>query len=167
MMRTILGMLVAVCLLLPALSGQNKKVKDEGWSDLLPPGEGRVLVLDSCSSCHNVKVIVHARLSRGGWTKSVNDMIQRGAPLFAEEIDPITNYLFAAFGPDVPKLVNVNTAGREELEKLPNLKPEMIARILEARAKAGTFKNSEELRRALGLEKGDLDRTLYLFKYSN
>ncbi len=167
MMRTILGMLLAVCVSLPSLPGQNKKVKDEGWSDLLPPGEGRELVLNSCSSCHNVRVIVHARLTRAGWTKSVNDMIQRGAPLFAEEIDPITNYLFTAFGTDVPKLVNVNTAGREDLEKLPNLKPDIIARILDARSKTGPFKNFEELRRALGMEKGDLDRTLYLLKYSN
>jgi DNA uptake protein ComE-like DNA-binding protein len=147
--------------LLPFAHAQNPKTKDEGWSQLLPPGDGRQAVLESCTTCHNLKVVVHARLSRAGWTKDVNDMIQRGAPLFPEEIDPLTAYLSKVFGPDVPKLVNVNTAAREDLEKLPNLKPEMVIRIVEARP----FKNSEELRRALGMEKTDIEKIQYLFKY--
>jgi len=166
-MRRNLVVLLPLLLLLPALVGQNKKAKDEGWSDLLPPGEGRELVLNSCTSCHNLRVVVHARLTRAAWTKSVNDMIQRGAPLFTEEIEPITGYLSTVFGPAVPKLLNVNTAGREDLEKLPNLNADIVTRILEARGKAGPFKNSEELRRALGMEKGDFAKDFYLLKYSN
>ena len=152
-------LLVLGCALAPLVYAQ--KAKDEGWSQLLPPGDGRQAVLDSCTTCHNLKVVVHARLSRAAWTKDVNDMIQRGAPLFPEEIDPITAYLSTVFGSDVPKLVNVNTASREELEKLPNLKPEMVSKILEARP----FRNSEELRRAVGMEKAEFERVQYLIKY--
>jgi DNA uptake protein ComE-like DNA-binding protein len=145
----------------------GQKSKDEGWSELLPPGDGRDLVLESCNSCHNLKVVVHARKSRAEWAKSVNDMIQRGAQIFPEEIDPITAYLTKAFGTEVPKLVNANSASREDLEKLPNLKPELAARIVEMRAKAGPFKNAEELRRALGMEEADFKKIRYLLEYAN
>ncbi len=164
-MRNLVLFLVLVLLVLPGASAQGPKPKEEGWSELLPPGDGRELVLSTCTSCHNLKVVVHARMSRADWAKSVNDMIQRGAPVFPEEIEPLTTYLSKAFGTGVPKLVNVNTASREELEKLPNLKPEIVTGILEARAKAGPFKNSEELRRALGMEKADFEKILYLLKY--
>src|SRR5262252_6094271 len=129
-----------VVLMLSCGLAHGQKAPDEGWSELLPPGEGRDLVLSSCTTCHNLKVVVHARKDRDGWAKSVNDMIQRGAQLFPEEIDPITAYVSKAFGPSVPKPVNVNTAAREELEKLPNFKPDLVTRILEVRAKAGNFK---------------------------
>jgi hypothetical protein len=166
-MRNLVLLLASVLFFLSAALAQGHKAKDEGWPELLPAGEGRQLVLDSCASCHNLKIVVHARMSRADWARSVNDMIQRGAPVFPEEIEPITAYLSKAFGTAVPKLVNVNTASRENLEKLPNLKPEMVARIVEARSKAGPFKNSEELRRALGMEKGDFEKILYLLKYSD
>ncbi len=144
-----------------------QKAKDEGWPELLPSGDGRDLVLSSCNSCHNLKVVVHARKDRAAWAKSVNDMIQRGAQLFPEEIDPITAYLSKAFGMSVPMLVNVNTATREDLEKLPNFKPEIVTRILEVRAKTGSFKNPEELRRALGMEKVEFEKIQYSLEYTN
>ena len=145
----------------------GQKASDEGWSELLPPGEGRDLVLGSCNTCHTLKVVVHARKDRDSWTKGVNDMIQRGAQLFPEEIDPIIAYLSKAFGTSVPKLVNVNTTTREDLEKLPNFKPDLVARILEARAKAGNIKSPEELRRALGMEKAEFETIRYFLEYQN
>ena len=160
-------LLASVLLVLSATLAQGQKAKDEAWAELLPPGEGREPILNSCASCHNLKIVVLARKSRADWVKTVNDMIQRGAPVFPEEIEPMTAYLSKAFGTAVPKPVNVNTASREDLEKVPNLKPEIAARIFEARSKVGPFKNSEELRRALGMEKGDFEKILYLFKYSD
>ena len=157
--------LLLIMLAAPAFA-QNPKTKESG-TELLPPGQGRDLVLDSCTTCHNLRVVVQARLSREAWAKAVNDMIQRGAPVFPEEIEPMTDYLSKIFGPAVPKLVNVNTARREELERLPNMKPEMAARILEARGKAGAFKNGEDLRRALGMEKREFEIIVYLLKYGD
>ena len=144
-----------------------QKAKDEGWSELLPPGEGRDLTVHSCNTCHNLKVVVHARKDREAWAKSVNDMIQRGAQIFPEEIEPITAYLSKSFRASIPKLVNVNTASREELEKLPNISPEVAARILEARAKTGNLKGPEELRRALGMEKAECEKIQYSLEYKN
>jgi len=155
-----------VLMLMPVLTFLQN-AKDEGWSHLLPPGEGKDLVLMSCATCHNVKVVVHARKNRDDWTKTIGDMIQRGAPIFVEEIGPITDYLSASFGPSVPNLVNVNAATREDLEKLTSLKPETVTRILDARAKAGAFKTPEELRVAMDMSKEDFEKVRYAFKYSN
>ena len=163
MQRTTLA-LVTLIVLAP-LRAQSDKVKDEGWSELLPPGDARQSVLESCTSCHNLKVVVLARKNRDEWGKAVNDMIQRGAQLFPEEIEPITSYLVKVCGPDVPKLVNVNTATREELARLPNMKPDLATRILDARGKAGPFKGADDLRQALNLDQADFEKIRYLLKY--
>ena len=63
--------------------------------------------------------------------------------------------------------MNANVASREDLEKLPNFKPELATRIVELRAKAGPFKNAEELRRALGMEKADFEKIRYRLEYVN
>src|SRR5216684_6040333 len=158
-------LLLLLLMLLVVLSAPAQRKPDEGWSELLPQGDGREIVLNSCVSCHNVRVVVHARKNRADWTKCINDMIQRGAPLFPDEIEPITAYLSKSFDASLPKLVNVNTASREGLEKLPNMKPEIATRILAAREKAGAFKNGEELRTALGMTKADFEKIHYLLKY--
>ena len=141
--------------------------KDEGWSELLPPGKGKESVVMTCVGCHNLKSVVTARKTRDDWAKSVADMIGRGAEIFPEELEPITAYLSAVFGPGVPKAVNVNTATREELEKLPNMNPPLASRILAARDSAGPFKNSDELRRALAIEQPDFEKIRYLLRYRN
>ena len=168
-MRIHLILFVSVLSIVPAAWPQTRNAtKDEGWSDLLPAGKDKDLVISSCTnSCHNLKVVVEGRKTRADWEKSVNDMIQRGAPIFPEETEPIISYLAKVFGPEVPHLVNVNAAGREELQKVPNLKPEIATRIVELRVKSGPFKNAEELRKALAMEKDDFEKIRYLLKYSN
>jgi DNA uptake protein ComE-like DNA-binding protein len=166
-MRNLFLLVLSVLVMLPAAWPQGQKAKEGGWNELLPPGDGQEMVLNTCGSCHNLKVVVHARKTHDDWIKCINDMIQRGAPLFPEEVEPLTNYLSKYFDATAPKLVNVNAASREELEKVPNMKPEVVTRILDARAKAGSFKNSEELRHALGMEKPEFDKILYSLKYTN
>jgi DNA uptake protein ComE-like DNA-binding protein len=159
-------LLIATSLLaLAPVHAQSEKTKDEGWSDLLPPGDARQSVMESCTSCHNLKVVVLARKNRTEWGKAVNDMVQRGAQLFPEEIEPITNYLVKVCGQDVPKLVNVNTATREELAGLPNMNPGLVTQILDARGKAGPFKSADDLRQALKLDQAGFEKIRYLLKY--
>ena len=166
-MRKILFLLLSMIVVMAAAMAQVGRAKDEGWSELMPPDKDKELVVSSCGGCHDLKIVVEARKSRAQWDTAVNDMIQRGSQLFPEEIEPITVYLTKAFGADVPKLVNVNTAKRDELEKLPNFKPEMVTRILDARGKSEPFKNAEELRKAVGMEKEEFEKIRYLLKYRN
>jgi hypothetical protein len=136
------------------------------WTDLLPPGNGHGAVVASCTGCHSLKVIVTARRSPSDWAATVNDMIQRGAPVFPDEIESMTSFLAKSFALTVPPLANVNTVRREDLEKLPGINPEIASRIVDTRGKTGPFRNAEDLRRALQLESIAFEKIHYLFKYS-
>lgn len=166
-MRNSLLMLITFLLASTAAIAQVRSGKDESWSELLPPGQGRDMVRDSCVGCHDLKVVVVARKSRADWDKTINDMIERGTPIFPEEIEPMSVYLSKAFGSVVPAPLNVNTAKREELEKVPDLNQEVVTRIIELRGKSGPFKNAAELRQALGMEKENFEKIGYLLKYSD
>lgn len=54
-------------------------------------------------------------------------------------------------------LINLNTAGVEEIEKLPGIGPELSKRIVEYREKAGQFSSVEELSNVEGIGKKRLD----------
>ena len=85
-----------------AASSTSGQKKDEAAP--LPEGEGRSLMLQACVQCHDFKSIVSQRKTAAAWRRTVNEMIWRGAPLLADEAAIITNYLAAAFGPEVPLL---------------------------------------------------------------
>lgn len=165
-MRNPLVVTAMLALMLAPAWAQNQKPENKGWDELLPPGNGRDTVLTACVTCHGLKAVVNGRKDHAGWQKTVDDMIQRGAPVFPEEIDPMTAYLAKAFPADAPNLVNANTATVEELAKLPGVKPELAKRVVDARAKFGPFKSAEELRQAAGLDKTEFEAVRYLLKYS-
>lgn len=62
-------------------------------ASLLPDGEGKGLVLGSCTQCHNLGYVVRLRKDAAGWRHTVEDMIARGAQLTAEEAEIMTRYL--------------------------------------------------------------------------
>jgi mono/diheme cytochrome c family protein len=81
----------------------------------LPEGAGRTLVLQACVQCHDFKAIVSQRKTGAAWRRTVNEMIWRGAPLLGDEVEAITNYLAAAFGPDAPApKADARTSGEKE-----------------------------------------------------
>lgn len=47
--------------------------------------------------------------------------------------------------------ININTAGTEQLEKLPGIGPSLAARIIEDRAKNGRFRKIQDLDRVRGI----------------
>lgn len=79
----------------PALAGNaNNQQMRPG----LPEGEGRALIFQACVQCHDLGIIVRQRRTVADWRRSVNEMIWRGAPLTADEVDVLTNYLAAWLG---------------------------------------------------------------------
>ena len=57
----------------------------DNWTDNLPPGNGKDLTAERCSSCHSLERTVQLRKSKDGWEDIVFDMIGRGAPIFVDE----------------------------------------------------------------------------------
>jgi mono/diheme cytochrome c family protein len=68
--------------------------------DPLPSGAGKPIVLKSCTTCHTLTVITTRRATEAEWTKTVNDMVNRGADLSDDEIDKVIDYLSTNFKPD-------------------------------------------------------------------
>ena len=165
MRRSPIIAVLLVCTLVPAFT-QNQKPENKGWEDLLPPGAGREPVATTCITCHGLKTVVLGRKSQAEWAKAVNDMIQRGAPVFPDEIEPMVQYLSKSFPASLPKPVNVNTATAAELEKIPGMKPDVAARIVEARGKSGPFKDAAALQQAANIDKADFESVRYMLKYS-
>jgi hypothetical protein len=72
----------------------------DDYRNQLPPGKGKELVVELCSNaCHNLQKVVSSRKSEKEWERSINDMINRGAQIFPEEVDQIVKYLAKSFPP--------------------------------------------------------------------
>jgi cytochrome c5 len=76
------------------------EVGKKDWATALPDGEGKGLVLGTCTQCHSLSPIALQRKTAKAWEHLVDDMIARGAQITVQEIDPITAYLTRNFGPD-------------------------------------------------------------------
>jgi mono/diheme cytochrome c family protein len=64
--------------------------------------QGRQLATKACVQCHGPQHYVIQRKSAEGWRRTVYDMLTRGSPLLAEEIEPVVTYLTATYGPNSP-----------------------------------------------------------------
>jgi cytochrome c5 len=53
----------------------------------------------ACHTCHEADIIEQQKLSRTGWTRSVEKMMRWGATVSADEKEPLIDYLAARFGP--------------------------------------------------------------------
>ncbi len=64
----------------------------------LPEGKGKDVVVNACSACHSLDRITALRLSEEGWRNTLRQMIENGASLNPEDMNPIMAYLVANFG---------------------------------------------------------------------
>jgi mono/diheme cytochrome c family protein len=100
----------------------------------LPEGAGRTLMLQACVQCHDFKSVVSQRKTAEAWRRTVNEMVWRGAPLMADEVAVLTDYLAAAFGPDSSPLrsSSSNTAAKIPATKSPKSEEDQWAKYLPA-----------------------------------
>ena len=64
-----------------------------------PEGKGRADFQRICGgTCHSLARATSQRLTRGEWTRVVNDMVARGAQGTQDELDNVMTYLTANFG---------------------------------------------------------------------
>ncbi len=127
-------------------------------SEYLPPGPAKPLVAKQCTACHDLDGAIRLRQTKADWEALVVDMVARGAPLTIEEVDAIVAYLAEAFSPTSPPLVDLNTALKADLLKLPGVTEEGAERLLAHRAAAGPLSSRDEARPLLGLEEGAFDK---------
>jgi hypothetical protein len=66
----------------------------------LPAGPARAKVTTACLECHESRIIIQQRLSKGAWTKEVDKMIKWGAVVDPADRDSFIEYLSTNFPPD-------------------------------------------------------------------
>lgn len=162
------AVLWTVALLVASASGASGQQRTSGArediSEYLPPGNGKALVAKECAACHDFRNVVRFRASKQAWEAVVLDMVARGAPLMIEDADAITSYLSEVFGPKAPPLVDVNTATRDELVKLPGMTPELADRVAAHRKDKGPFSSRDEVRAVIGFDAPAFDKVKWYIR---
>lgn len=74
--------------------------QDPEPSRTLTPGKGVDITTVRCVICHDATHITRTKLSRDEWELSIKNMIERGAPIAANEIAPILEYLSLYYNRD-------------------------------------------------------------------
>jgi hypothetical protein len=89
---------VAVCFawsLTTALPAAQAPPEDD-----LPPGEGRKILLASCTSCHELNEVTKFKgyYTRPQWRDIVVTMMEYGAPIEQPQVEILADYLTEHFG---------------------------------------------------------------------
>jgi len=66
----------------------------------LPAGDGKELVMNVCSACHELTRITSKKRTKEEWSDTVDKMAKNGAKASEEEFDKIVAYLAKYFGKD-------------------------------------------------------------------
>lgn len=66
----------------------------------LPAGPAQAKVATACTECHESRIIIQQRLSKGAWTKEVDKMIKWGAVVDPADRDGFIEYLSINFPAD-------------------------------------------------------------------
>ena len=74
--------------------------------EIFPPGRGRDLVLNNCTTCHTFVPIVVLQMSKEAWERNSRDHRERVKALSDTDFRTLYEYLKANFNPNrpVPKL---------------------------------------------------------------
>jgi hypothetical protein len=68
----------------------------------LPSAPVQEKVINACTECHDSRIIMQQRLSKGAWTKEVDKMIKWGALVQPSDRDAFIDYLSTNFPADKP-----------------------------------------------------------------
>lgn len=116
----------------------------------LSDGPGKEETVKLCSQCHELERSFSLRQDRESWQGTVNKMIALGMEAKDEDTRLVVEYLTKNFpGDSLPKL-NVNKATAIELESRLSLKRSEAAAVIEYRAKHGSFKSLDDLKKVPG-----------------
>jgi cytochrome c5 len=65
----------------------------------LPEGDGKSIATEFCQDCHKLTNVVKARKTPDDWRDTLQTMMDRGARLPQDKVEPLVAYLAKNFGP--------------------------------------------------------------------
>jgi hypothetical protein len=93
--QTLAAAAALILVLLATLTAEAQRRIDPAAGNL-PDGDGKIAVIELCAgACHPAARFVNVRQSPAQWHKTVMSMVARGAQLFPQDVDTVTNYLGA------------------------------------------------------------------------
>ncbi len=116
----------------------------------LPDGPGKDETVKLCSQCHELERSFSLRQDRDSWQGTVNKMVALGLQAKDEDTRLVADYLAKNFPGDALPKLNVNKATAIELESRLSLKRSEAAAVIEYRAKNGSFKSLDDLKKVPG-----------------
>jgi competence protein ComEA len=124
----------------------------------LAEGPGREQTQKLCSDCHELERSISLRQDRDGWKATLNKMISLGAQGTEQEFSAVLDYLSRSYPAQALPPLYVNTAKAIELETRLSLRRSEAAAVLEYRAKHGSFKSVEDLKKVPGVDPRKIER---------
>src|SRR5215468_2079120 len=88
---------------------QDAKVNED-----LPAGSMQQKATTACLECHEARIILQQRLSKGAWTKEVDKMVKWGAAVDPNDRDALIEYLSTNFGPEQAAYAPVRTSSEKK-----------------------------------------------------
>jgi competence protein ComEA len=126
------------------------------WAQL-PDGPGKAETERLCSQCHELARSISLRQDRAGWEATVDKMVSLGAKATDKETGAVIDYLAAHFAAEEVPRINVNKARAIDLESGLTLKRSEAAAIIEYRAKNGSFKSIDDLKKVPGIDAAKIE----------
>jgi competence protein ComEA len=114
--------------------------------DTLPEGPGKNETLQLCSACHEAAKATSVKLTREGWTETLDRMKAFGAAGSDAEFAAVLEYLAENFKGDTVRPLDMNTAESIDLESVLQLLRRESKVVLEYRAKRGQLTSLDDLK---------------------
>ena len=114
--------------------------------DTLPDAPGKQQTITVCGTCHEAAKATSVKLTREGWTETIDRMKAFGAEGTLEEFAAILDYLATHFKGDVVQALDMNTAEAIDLESVLQLLRRESAAVLQYRAKRGQLSSLDDLK---------------------
>jgi mono/diheme cytochrome c family protein len=112
--RSLAATFAAIALIVLAASPFSARAQKPSGANLtadLPAGTMQAKATTSCLECHEARIILQQRLSKGAWTKEVDKMTKWGALVDPADRDALIDYLSTNFSPDKPPYDPQRTSG--------------------------------------------------------
>ena len=114
--------------------------------DALPDGPGKAETINVCSQCHEAQKAASVKLTRKGWTETIDKMKSLGAQGTTQEFEAILDYLSTHFKGDLDEALDLNSAEALDLESVLQLLRKESAAFLQFRSKRGPFTSMADLK---------------------